>query len=209
VVVPVRPGRTVLSAAFGFALGVIAGSIPFAWLLHRLATGRDLRSEGSGNPGATNLLRAAGRFWGAAGFALDAGKGAAAVLLAALLSGDRAKAAAALGAVVGHVFTPWLSGRGGKGVAPAAGAYAVLAPAATAAALGVFAAVVAITGWISAGSVAGAAALPIAVLFFGPGGGALPAAIAIAALVAWRHRANFARMRSGAEPRVGRGGDSS
>ncbi len=168
-----------------------------------------MRSEGSGNPGATNLLRAAGTWWGAAGFALDAGKGAAAVLVAALLAGDRAKAAAAFGAVAGHVFTPWLAGRGGKGVAPAAGAFAALAPAATAAALGVFAAVVAITRWVSAGSVAGAAALPIAVGVFGPGGGAMPAAIAIAALVAWRHRENFARMRSGTEPRVGRGDDSS
>jgi glycerol-3-phosphate acyltransferase PlsY len=197
----------VTAAASGLVIGLVAGSVPFAWLLHRLATGRDLRSEGSGNPGATNLLRAAGRWWGAAGFALDAGKGSAAVLLASLLAGEQARLPAALGAVIGHVFTPWLKGRGGKGVATAAGAYAVIAPAATASAFGVFAVIVAVTRWVAAGSLAGAAALPAAVWWFGRDRGAVAAAAAIAAIIAWRHRENFARMRSGTEPRFGRGGD--
>jgi glycerol-3-phosphate acyltransferase PlsY len=199
----------VSAAASGFAIGALAGSVPFAWVLYRLATGRDLRSEGSGNPGATNLLRAAGTAWGAAALVLDAGKGAAAVLTASLLAGPEARVPAALGAVVGHVFTPWLKGRGGKGVATAAGAYAVVAPAATAAASGVFVVVVALTRWVAAGSVAGAAALPVALACFGPRVGAVGAAVAIALIIAWRHRENFARMRSGAEPRVGRGGDRS
>jgi glycerol-3-phosphate acyltransferase PlsY len=188
----------------GMTLGAAVGSIPFAWLLYRFATGRDLSDEGSGNPGATNLERNLGLAWGAAALALDAGKGAVAVLLARQWVGEGAAVPAVLGAVVGHVFTPWLAGRGGKGVATAAGAYAVLAPNATAASFAVFAAVVVVTRFVSAGSVLGAATLPFAVAFLGPGGRAVPAAAAIGALIAWRHRANFARMRAGTEPRLGR-----
>jgi len=186
----------------GLFVGAAIGSIPFAWLLHRMATGRDLRDEGSGNPGATNVERLDGMAWGASALALDAGKGAAAVLVAVWLAGEAAGVPAAVGAVLGHVFTPWLRGRGGKGVAPAAGAYAVLAPAAMGVALVVFAVVVAVTRFVSLGSVLGAAALPIALAWLSPGGSATVAATAIAGLVAWRHRRNFARMRAGTEPRL-------
>ncbi len=196
---------------FGLALGAAIGSIPFAWLLHRIATGGDLRSEGSGNPGATNLERVDGTALGLAALALDAGKGAVAVLLALRLGGEVSCVPAALGAVFGHAFSPWLLGRGGKGVATAAGAYAVLAPAATALAFAVFALALIVTRFVSLGSVLGAAALPVAVLLFGPGERAAAAATAIGLLIAWRHRANFARMRAGTEPRAfsrapGRGG---
>jgi glycerol-3-phosphate acyltransferase PlsY len=192
-----------LSASIvGVALGAAIGSIPFAWLLHRVATGRDLRDEGSGNPGATNLERTAGPGWGAAALALDAGKGALAVLIASRSAGAAAAVPAALGAVAGHAFSPWLAGRGGKGVATACGAYAVLAPAAVAVAIGVFVATVAATRFVSLGSVLAAAALPFAVWILGPGGRAALAAAAIGLLIAWRHRANFARMRAGNEPRA-------
>ena len=192
------------SALTGLAIGIAAGSIPFAWLLYRAATGRDLRNEGSGNPGATNLQRQEGVWWGAAALALDAGKGAAAVVLAAHVAGDVARVPAVWGAVVGHVFSPWLLLRGGKGVATAAGAFAVVAPAATAIAAVAFTVSLAATRFVSAGSVVGAASLPIAVWLLGPGASAAYAAAGIALLVAWRHRANFARMRAGTEPRVGR-----
>jgi glycerol-3-phosphate acyltransferase PlsY len=200
-------------AALGLVIGAAIGSIPFAWFLHLVATGRDLRVEGSGNPGATNLARTVGAAWGATALALDAGKGAAAVLVALRFAGDAAGVPAALGAVLGHVLTPWLSGRGGKGVATAAGAYAVLAPAATGAAIVVFALAVALTRFVSVGSVLGAAALPFAIVIVGPGGRAAFAAAAIAVVIAWRHRGNFERMRAGTEPRllrrtVGRGGTS-
>ena len=192
------------AALCGLAYGVALGGIPFAWLLHRIATGRDLRREGSGNPGAANVERADGKGWGAAVLALDTGKGAAAVWLAGKTAGDAACVPAALGAVVAHAFSPWLLGRGGKGVATAAGAYAVLAPSATAVAAAVFALVLTITRFVSAGSVLGAMALPIAVLILGPAGPAAAAATAIGVLIAWRHRANFARMRAGTEPRLSR-----
>ena len=190
---------------YGLAIGLAAGSLPFAWLVHRMATGRDLRREGSGNPGTTNVMRSAGAKWAAASLALDAGKGAAAVLVATRLAGESACVPAAIGSVVGHVFTPWLSGRGGRGVATAAGAFTVIAPAATAAAFVVFALVVAVTRYVSLASVLAAAALPVALAVLGQGARPATTAAAIAALVAWRHRENFARMRAGTEPRVGRG----
>ncbi len=192
------------AAVTGLLIGAAIGSVPFAWVLYRLITGRDLRDEGSGNPGATNLERSAGTAAGAAALLLDAGKGAAAVLIAGRLAGGVADVPAAAGAVVGHVFSPWLSGRGGKGVATTAGAYAVIAPTATSVAVGVFALVAGVTRFVSAGSVAGACVLPAAVLVFGPGGRAALLAAAIALLIAWRHRRNFARMRDGTEPRLAR-----
>ena len=192
----------------GLAIGAIAGSIPFSWLLYRLRTGGDLRREGSGNPGATNLLRSAGIGWGLLGLALDSGKGAAAVLLASPLGGEPAAVAAAVGAVVAHVYSPWLGGAGGKGVATAAGAFAVLAPVADAAAALVFVIVVAATRLVALGSVAGAGTLVIAAFLSGPSRIVAAVSLAIAALIAWRHRENFARMRAGIEPRLGGRGDS-
>jgi glycerol-3-phosphate acyltransferase PlsY len=193
-----------VSAVFsGLAIGALFGSVPFAWLLHRIATGRDLRREGSGNPGAANVERSDGMAWAAVALALDAGKGAAGVLVARHFAGEVACAPAALGAVLAHVFTPWLALRGGKGVATALGAFSVLAPIATAAALAVFAIVVAVTRFVSLGSVLGAATLPIAIALDGPRGRAAAAAFAIFLVIAWRHAGNFARMRAGTEPRLG------
>lgn len=192
------------AALTGLSVGGAIGSIPFAWLLHRIATGRDLRDEGSGNPGATNVERSDGMAWGAGALALDAGKGALAVWAATRLAGEAAGVFAALAAVLGHVFTPWLSGRGGKGVATAAGAYAMLAPAALGVATFVFVLVVAVTRFVSLGSVLGAVALPIAVSIVGPGGRATIGALCIGLVIAWRHRGNFARMRLGTEPRFRR-----
>jgi glycerol-3-phosphate acyltransferase PlsY len=192
----------------GLAIGVALGAIPFAWLLHRLMGGRDLRAEGSGNPGATNLSRAHGIGWGIAAALLDAAKGAAAVLAASRFAGADAMLPAGAGAVLGHIFTPWLSGRGGKGIATTAGAFAILAPAAAAAATAVFAVLLAVTRVVSVASVAAAVALPAAMLLVGPKGRTCAAAAAIAVLIAWRHRANFARMRAGTEPKLGGGAPS-
>ncbi|HEX4823158.1 MAG TPA: glycerol-3-phosphate 1-O-acyltransferase PlsY [Candidatus Polarisedimenticolaceae bacterium] len=188
--------------AIGLFVGAVLGSVPFAWIVHRLATGRDLRREGSGNPGAANVQRSAGTAWGLAALVLDAGKGAAAVAVAGGLAGREASIAAAAAAVVAHVFSPWLSGRGGKGVATAAGAYAVLAPAAAASALAAFAVVLLATRLLSLASVAGALVLPLAAWAAGNARATILAATLVAVLIAWRHRENFARMRRGEEPRV-------
>lgn len=189
---------------YGLAIGFAAGSLPFAWWLHAVVSGRDLRDVGSGNPGSTNLGRSLGGGFAGAALLLDAGKGAAAVFVAQRMVGPTGAVPAAVGAVVGHVFSPWLSGRGGKGVATAAGAYAVLAPAATGLALTVFVFVVSLTRFVSLGSVLAALSLPVGVAVLGPKGAIATAAAATAVLIAWRHRENFARMRAGTEPRVGR-----
>lgn len=188
-------------------VGFMLGSIPFSWILARLFGGVDIRTVGSGNVGATNVARSLG--WGAGGVALllDTAKGAAAVLLAPALAGPGAPAAGLLAgglAVVGHMISPFLRFRGGKGVATGAGVFAVLAPWALAAAGGVFVLVVATTRMVSAGSIGAAATLPLFALGFGAGGRVAVLAALVGALVILRHRANIARIIDGNERRIGR-----
>ena len=186
------------------------GSIPFSWILGRLFGGVDIRAVGSGNVGATNVARSLG--WGAGGAALllDTAKGAAAVLLAPAVAGSEAPGAALLAgamAVIGHMFSPFLRFRGGKGVATGTGVFAVLAPWALLAAIGVFGAIVATTRMVSAGSIGAAVTLPLFALGFGAGGRVAIVAALIGALVIARHRANIARIAAGTERRLGRPGD--
>jgi len=183
------------------ALAYLLGGIPFAYLAVRLLLREDVRRHGSGNVGATNAARLfPARFRFAAFlclFALDAAKGAAAVLLLPRLPGTPATAAAlaALFVVLGHTFSPYLRFRGGKGVATTLGAVASLEPVATAIALLVFAAVFALTRVVGAGSLALAATLPVAVYVRGaapPGVG--PLTILLSALIIVRHRTNLAAL---------------
>jgi glycerol-3-phosphate acyltransferase PlsY len=195
----------------GLALLVafLCGSIPFGLLLVRLTSGVDVRRIGSGNIGATNALRAGGRGVGLAVLLLDALKGVAGVVAGrALLPAPADPLAAALlvlAPVAGHVFTPWLGFRGGKGVATALGVLAVADPRVLAVALGAFVLVALPTRIVSAGSVAaalGAAAGAFALH------GATPLAwgsAGIALVVLSRHRGNIRRILSGTEPRLGRG----
>ncbi len=198
-------GAPLLSAALGFALG----SLPFGWLLASAAGRGDVRRGGSGNIGATNLVRVAGPGLGALTLALDVGKGAASVALARAIepAGGLAATAACLSAVAGSVFTPWLGFRGGKGAATGAGALAVLAPLPLLASVALFGLVAALARRVSVGSLAAAVSFPAwAALLRSP----LPTILAgagVAALVAWGHRDNVARLLSGGEPRTGfRGG---
>ncbi len=193
-----------LSAAAGFALG----SIPFGWLLALRIARRDVRRAGSGNIGATNVLRVAGPGPAAVTLLLDAAKGAAAVVLAgAIGSGDGISGqAGCLGAIAGHVFTPWLGFRGGKGAATGAGALAVLAPIPLAASLAVFGAVVGVTRRVSAGSLAAAAAFPAWAAVLGAGLATVATGVAVAVLLLFSHRANLARFLSRREPKIGLGG---
>jgi acyl phosphate:glycerol-3-phosphate acyltransferase len=184
----------------------LLGSVSFAVLLVRLATGQDIRTEGSGNAGATNVLRAHGKGLGIAVAALDVAKGALAVVLTRLVTSDpRAAAAAAFAAVLGHVFPLFYGFRGGKGVATTVGAFLALAPLPTLVCVGVFVAVVAITRYVSLGSVIGMVLLPpvCGLLFHAPRPTVIAAAAA-AVLILVKHRENLARLAKGEERRLGR-----
>jgi glycerol-3-phosphate acyltransferase PlsY len=179
----------------------LLGSIPFGYLLYRLATGGDVRRSGSGNIGATNVLRTGGKRLGVLTLLLDAGKGAAALALALALTPAWAWAAL-LAVIVGHMFTPWLGFRGGKGVATALGAFAVLTPWAALGAVVVFALLFAIWRYVSLASIVACVALPALIVAGVDGRTTSPlewAAIAAAALIIARHHANIGRLLRGTE----------
>ena len=177
------------------ALGFAAGSIPFGVLIARRAGGVDIQQHGSGNIGATNVTRVLGARAGAAVLVLDAAKGALPVWLAARAGVDpRAALAVGGAAILGHCFSPWLAFRGGKGVATALGVFAVLAPPVTAIAVGVFAAVLALTRVPALGSLAGAATIAAVIAARGDRDTAA-FAIAVTVLLVFTHRGNLARLR--------------
>lgn len=186
------------------ALGYLAGSVPFAFLLARRA-GIDVRVAGSGNVGAANVLRTTGAWRGVLVMGLDMGKGALAVSLASLgTAGVTLPALAAAAAVVGHIYPVWLRFKGGKGVAVAAGVFAVLSPMATALAALLFLAIVWATRYVSLGSIAATLALPPAAWLIGEPRAVVLAAAGTGALILFRHRGNIRRLRAGTERRVGR-----
>ena len=188
------------------AVAYLIGSIPFSFLVARAFGVEDVRRVGSGNVGATNVLRNAGKAAGALALLLDIGKGAAATALAGRLAPGEAAlpAVAAVAAVIGHMYPVWLRFEGGKGVATGLGAFAPLAPKAAVAALAVFAVVAAATRYVSLGSIGAGLVLAALVLAArGPDPVALAAALT-AALVVLRHRSNLRRILGGTERRVGR-----
>lgn len=193
------PPAVLLVAAYAL------GSIPFSFLVARVFGVRDVRSVGSGNVGATNVLRTAGRLPGAIAFLLDASKGVAAVLLAQRLSSHPWPPLAAGAAILGHMYPPWLSFRGGKGVATAAGAFLPFVPMEVGLAMAAFAATTLVTRVVSLGSIAGSIALA-ALVFFRQGPGVLSGTVAAAALlIVWKHRGNVRRLMSGEERPLGAG----
>jgi glycerol-3-phosphate acyltransferase PlsY len=180
------------------------GSIPFSFLVARLWGVRDVRQVGSGNVGATNVMRSAGRVAGLIAFLLDAGKGAAAVAVAQRYDASGVLAAlAAAGVVIGHVFPAWLGFRGGKGVATGAGAFLPVAPLASLAALLAFAAVLASTRYVSAGSIAGAVVLSATLFALHAPAPVARIGVLLSLLILVKHRQNIARLLSGNEPRLG------
>jgi len=187
-------------------LGYLAGSVPFAFLLARRA-GIDVRRVGSRNVGAANVMRSTGPGRAIAVMALDVAKGAAAVALANITTGGAALAAATgAAAVVGHIYPVWLRFHGGKGVAVAAGAFAVLTPLATGLAAVLFLLTVWTTRYVSLGSIAATVALPPVAWLVGAPVAVVGAAAGTAALILFRHRANLRRLRAGTERRLGRDG---
>jgi glycerol-3-phosphate acyltransferase PlsY len=191
----------------------LLGSIPFGYLVVRASGGGDVRETGSGGTGATNVTRRAGKGAGVLTLALDALKGAAAVVFARVMLTEGAGeawwvAAAAVVAVAGHVFPVWLGFRGGKGVATGLGVFAVLAPLALACALPVFVLVVWATRYVSLGSIVAAALVPLAVWALGARAAraeevtsVLTASALGGALIIFMHRANIGRLLRGEESR--------
>jgi glycerol-3-phosphate acyltransferase PlsY len=181
------------------AAAYVLGSIPVALLAVRRVAHVDVRRVGSGNVGATNALRATTPAVGLLVALADAGKGAIAVWLARRAhASDAAVALAAVASVLGHVAPVWLRFRGGKGVATASGAFALLAPVAALAALVVFVAVVWWTRLVSLGSLAAALALVSTAAWAAPTL-VTQAAAAVAAVIVLKHHANIARLRAGTE----------
>ncbi len=197
-------------------LAYLLGSIPFGYLIVRWQKGVDVRSTGSGSTGATNVMRNLGIAGFIATFILDVGKGTLAVLLVSRLTSSNASwipltgdprwiAAASTCAILGHCFPVWLKFRGGKGVATGVGVFIALAPLQVGLVLIIFAIVVALTRYISLGSIVGTAAFPVLVYFMrrpplpivlGAAGGAL--------LIIAMHHANIGRLLKGTENKVGK-----
>ena len=183
------------------AVAYVLGSVPFGLILARASGAGDLRAIGSGNIGATNVLRTGRKGIAAATLLLDMAKGTAAVLLARhFLPGT--EALAALGAVLGHCFPVWLGFRGGKGVATLMGVSLGLAWPIGLAYAAVWLGMLAATRTSSLSGMSAAVAAPLAALALGYRDYALVLAL-LAALVIWLHRANIARLRAGTEPKVG------
>ncbi len=209
------------------AVSYLLGSIPFGYILVRVFLKQDIRATGSGNIGATNVGRTGHKGLAIATLLLDAGKGAAAVLIAAALSKyffaehwdtlggyvtvypllHLHQTSAALFAIVGHLFPVWLRFRGGKGVATAAGAFGIIAPKAVLAALALFFIVVAISRYVSLGSIVAALSFPFGTYLTIPTMREnIPALAAISVsslLIVVRHRQNIGRLLSGTENRLG------
>jgi len=179
------------------------GSIPFSFLVAR-HEGVDVRAVGSGNVGATNVLRNVGKGAGLIAFALDFAKGSAATWLAReTVGGFVFPSVAAVVAVLGHMHPVWLRFRGGKGVATGAGAFLPIAPLPTAGALIMFAAVTAATRYVSLGSIVGSASLAALAFLVGTLPPVPLAAALVAGIITWKHRENIRRLVRGTERRMG------
>ena len=186
---------------FALALGYLLGSIPFGLVLTRIAGKGDVRDIGSGNIGATNVLRTGSRLLAVLTAILDCVKATTAILLATRLFGDESAIIAAAGALIGHLYPVWLKFRGGKGVATLLGVLIPLLPIAA----GVYAAIwllllltfrISSVGGITASVSAPVTALILHSIYF-------PMLLGFALLVLWKHRENIVRLMKGTEPRIG------
>ena len=203
-----------LASLIVFAVAYLLGSIPVGYLLVRFFRHQDIRTAGSGNIGATNVLRAGGKSLGAATFLLDMLKGSGAVYIGGIIGVLLApnalvrnmQALAALSAVLGHVFPVWLRFKGGKGVATGFGVFLVAAPTSALAAITVFALVLLTTRYVSLASILGAASFPLFAFilvhserppFF------ISVQFIVALLIIAKHHQNIRRLLAGTESRIG------
>lgn len=203
--------ETALRLIAAAVVAYLCGSVPWAAIVVRVFWKQDIRTLGSGNTGATNVLRVFGTAPGVAVLLLDAAKGAVAVWLASLfipngwgaVAADWFRVLGAVAAVAGHSFSPWLGFRGGKGVATAAGSIIVLAPRVWPVMLLVFIVVVAIGRMVSLGSIVLAVLVAPVTSIAYPGRWALVLfSVVIGALVLWRHRTNITRIAHGEESKI-------
>ncbi len=198
----------ILFLSAGVAVAYLVGAIPTGLLLGRWAAGIDLREHGSRNTGFTNALRVLGWKVGIPVLLIDVGKAAAAVVfLPGILPVDGVSfypAIIGLTVLIGNIFNVFLGFGGGKGVATALGVYLGLAWIPTLIALGVFLLVVALTRFVSLGSICAAIALPVGIAVLAGAGFLFWATALVSALVIWRHRENAGRLLAGTERRIGR-----
>jgi glycerol-3-phosphate acyltransferase PlsY len=185
------------------AIAYLLGSIPFGLLLTRAAGLGDIRKIGSGNIGATNVLRTGRRGLALATLLLDGAKGAAAVLIAVAVVGSAGVLLGGVGAVFGHLFPVWLGFRGGKGVATSFGVLIAAAPPVGVIAGAVWMLVAWLSKFSSAAALSAFAAAPIIAAIVAPTGPLLALTAVIAVLVFVRHEPNIRRLLSGTEPRIG------
>lgn len=193
-----------LMLLFALVVGYLLGSIPFGLILTRLAGTQDIRTIGSGNIGATNVLRTGRKGLAAATLLGDALKGTAAVLIAARW-GEPAALAGAIGAFTGHLFPVWLGFKGGKGVATFLGTLAAVAWPAGLAFAGFWIGCAVLFRYSSLSALVSSAATPAVLLALGRPQAAL-VYVALAAALWWMHRANIARLRAGTEGKIGQKG---
>ncbi len=204
-----------LSIPFALAASYLLGALPFGYVIVRALVGADVRSAGSGSTGATNVTRRAGLKAGAATYVLDLVKGVAAVLLMRTISDDPIwLGAAAVAAIIGHMFPVFLKFKGGKGVATGVGAYLVVAPLAVLCALVVWIALFWRTRTVSLASVVATGSVPVFTLLWywlvldRPDVAKLVAATCVGcALIILKHHENIRRLLSGTESRFDRGAE--
>lgn len=198
---------TLVGPAGALLIGYALGAIPFGVLLTRMAGAGDLRAIGSGNIGATNVLRTGRKSLAAATLLLDALKGAAAILLVrAVFPGEpQLDALAAFGALLGHLYPLWLRFRGGKGVATFLGILFVLSWQIGLAAAAVWLLVLALGRYSSLAGMTMALSAPVAAALLNRFDLAMMF-LGFALLIVWKHRANLDRLMRGTEPKVGRAG---
>ena len=210
--------NTTIAAIGLFIVCFLLGSVPWGLVISKVFYGKDLRDEGSGNIGTTNAIRSMGKVGGYAVFVLDFGKGLLSGWIATLVAGWCANggpvdtgflqlclAISFLGCVWGHIFSPWLGFKGGKGIAVAIGClFMVFGPIGAILELAIFIVLVPLTRYVSVGSIASAAACPFFALYFFWGNWPAWAIVSIGALtVVWAHRENIARLRAGTERKLG------
>src|SRR6476619_3773073 len=195
----------------------LLGSIPFGYLAGRVA-GIDIRKVGSGNVGATNVVRVLGKQYGYPVFVLDVLKGFGAVKISMLIAPGRPPEwkspeifgiLAAISGVLGHLYPPWLKFQGGKGVATSAGALLALTPVATLIGIAIWIIVFWLSRYVSLASITAAVALPIVILVVrshdqNNGKPLVYSSACVAVVIIWRHRSNLSRLLQGTEPRFTR-----